>query len=126
MIAQISSAQIMGIDSNGVVDEIVVTAPRYENEDDAWSGMMPEVVVAAPRYFSSAEIGMMDEVFVIAPRYENEDDAWSGMMPEVVVIAPRYDDSTVKLTLIIMGQKIVEFQLLILEHKDSETIICYD
>jgi len=34
----------------GQMPEIVVTAPRYEYEDDAWSGLMPEKVVTAPRY----------------------------------------------------------------------------
>ena len=34
----------------GCMPEIVVTAPQYEYEDEAWSGLMPEVVVTAPRY----------------------------------------------------------------------------
>ncbi|KPL15993.1 hypothetical protein AMJ74_00130 [candidate division WOR_3 bacterium SM1_77] len=33
----------------GQMREIVVTAPRYEYEDDAWSGLMDTVVVIAPR-----------------------------------------------------------------------------
>jgi hypothetical protein len=44
------------IDSNTTTDyightpEIVVTAPRYEYEDIAWSGQMKEIIVTAPRY----------------------------------------------------------------------------
>ncbi len=68
MIAELSAAQPLGIDTNGMVDEIVVTAPRYAEE--AHAGMMPEIVIRAPRY-------------------EHEDIAWSGLMPEIVVTAPR-------------------------------------
>ncbi len=57
-------------ESIGHMPEVVVQAPRYENEDDAWAGLMPETVVQAPRY-------------------ENEDDAWAGLMLEVVVVAER-------------------------------------
>ncbi len=34
----------------GQMPEIVVTAPRYEYEDEAWSGLMETVYVTAPRY----------------------------------------------------------------------------
>ena len=78
-------------DAIGVMSEIVVSAPRYANEDDAWSGMMPEIVTTALRDKDTNAIGMMSEIVVTAPRYENEDDAWSGLMNEVVATAPRYD-----------------------------------
>jgi hypothetical protein len=32
------------------MDEVVVTVPRFEGEDIAYSGMMSEVVATAPRY----------------------------------------------------------------------------
>ncbi len=64
----------VGIDSSiGHMSEIVITAPRYEYEDVAWSGLMETVVVTAPRY-------------------EFEDIAWSGLMETVVVTASPYDD----------------------------------
>ncbi len=56
---------------NGLMPEVVATAPRYQYEDVAWGGMM-------------------DEVVVIAQRFEGEDVAYGGMMDEVVVDAPRY------------------------------------
>ena len=46
----------------GQMPEIVVTAPRYEQEDDAWSGMMPETIVTAPRY-NSENYASFDEIF---------------------------------------------------------------
>ena len=91
VVAQMSGAQALNINDSGMMDEMLVTAPRYEGEDIAYSGMMPEMVVTAPRYYSEAEMGMMPEVTVTAPRYEGEDIAYSGMMPEVVVTAPRYE-----------------------------------
>jgi len=57
----------------GQMSEVVVTAPRYEYEDEAWAGLMPETVAAAPRY-------------------EHEDAAWSGLMPETVATAPRHSN----------------------------------
>ncbi len=61
----------------GRMPEVVVSATRYEHEDEAWAGLMPEVVT-------------------VAQRYEDEDDAWTGMMPETIVCAPRYDDYSQK------------------------------
>ena len=46
----------------GQMPEIVVTAPRYEQEDGAWSGMMPETIVTAPRY-NSENYASFDEIF---------------------------------------------------------------
>ncbi len=34
----------------GLMPEIVVTAPRYQYEDDAWSGLIDTIVVTAPRH----------------------------------------------------------------------------
>jgi|GEM_PF-588407 len=73
----------------GQMPEVVVQAPRYENEDVAWAGQMPEVVVQASRYEDDARTGLMPETVAQATRYEHEDDAWAGMMSEVVVIAER-------------------------------------
>jgi cytoskeletal protein CcmA (bactofilin family) len=55
IVAQISSPIAMEAHNStyeyiGQMPEIVVIAPRYEQEDDAWSGMMPETIVTAPRY----------------------------------------------------------------------------
>ncbi len=58
-------------DSIGHMPEIVVTAPRYENEDDAWSGLMPEIIATAPRY--DAYSGLTDTIYVTASRYEDTD-----------------------------------------------------
>lgn len=88
-------AQTIGTDANGMLDTVVVTAPRYEHEDAAWSGLMPAVVTTAPRYHTAAETGMMDEVVATALRYEHEDVAWSGLMPEVRVTAPRFSIPTI-------------------------------
>ena len=59
-------------DAIGVMSEIVVSAPRYANEDDAWSGLMNEIVTTAPRY-----------------------DAWSGLTDTIYVTASRYDDTDI-------------------------------
>lgn len=97
-------AQTISIDASGMLDTVVVTAPRYEHEDAAWSGLMPAVVTTAPRYHTSAEMGMMDEVVATAPRYEHEDVAWCGLMPEVRVTAPRFTIPTT-LASIWLGQE---------------------
>lgn len=47
--ATLGPEEVRMFDSIGLMPEIVVTAPRYEYQDDAWSGLMPEVIVAAPR-----------------------------------------------------------------------------
>lgn len=65
------SSERMTIDRTGLLPEVVITASRYQYEDDAWSGLMPELMVTAPRF-------------------EYEDDAWSGLMSEVTVTASRY------------------------------------
>ena len=95
MLTQMSGVYALDIDNKGMMDEVVVTALRFEGEDIAYSGMMSEVVTEAPRYYSEAELGMMDEVVVTVPRFEGEDIAYSGMMPEVVATAPRYEEDNV-------------------------------
>jgi hypothetical protein len=87
--------QTISVDANGMLDTVVVTAPRCEYEDAAWSGLMLAVVTTAARYQTAAEKGMMHEVVATAPRYEHEDVAWSGLMPEVLVTAPRFTIPTV-------------------------------
>jgi len=71
----------------GNLPEIVITAPRYEGEDIAYSGMLPEILVTAPR---GPEIGMLDEIVIAEPRFEGEDIAYSGMLPETIVTAKRH------------------------------------
>ncbi len=66
------SAGLVEDSSIGHVPEVVITAPRYEYEDVAWSGLVETVVVTAPRY-------------------EFEDIAWSGLMETVTVTASPYD-----------------------------------
>jgi len=68
------SAELVQDSSIGHMPEVVVTAPRYEYEDVAWSGLVGTVVVTAPRY-------------------ELEDVAWSGLMETVTVNASPYDDA---------------------------------
>ncbi len=95
MITQMSGVYALDIDNKGMMDEVVITAPRFEGEDIAYSGMMPEVVAKAPRYYSEVELGMMDQVVVTAPRFEGEDIAYSGMMSEVIVTASRYEEDNI-------------------------------
>ncbi len=122
MVAQMSGAQVLNINNSGVMDEVIVTAPRYESEDIAYSGMMPEVVVTAPRYYSETEMGMMPDVVVTAQRYENEDIAYSGMMPEVVITASRRNTVFEYTTI---GEKKDEngwnYQLLTIDNMDYQT-----
>jgi hypothetical protein len=56
------------------MDEVIIEAQRYDNEDIAWSGLLPETVVTAPRY-------------------GYEDVAWSGLLPETIVTAPREENT---------------------------------
>lgn len=46
-------ARLHELDSVGKMPEIIVTAPRYEYQDEAWLGMIEEVVVEAPRPLNS-------------------------------------------------------------------------
>lgn len=68
------SAGLVEDSSTGHLPEVVITAPQYEHEDVAWSGLVETVVVTAPRY-------------------EFEDVAWSGLMETVIVNASPYDDA---------------------------------
>ncbi len=127
ILTQIPAAQPLGIDSNGVVDEVVVTAPRYEHEDSAWTGLMPEVITRAPRYLLNAEMGTIDEIIVNAPRYANEDIAWCGLMPEVICTAS--GDRTPLVVYRPMGISTRDFEskwmheLLIIKRGDSHIMI---
>ncbi|MDH4212187.1 MAG: hypothetical protein OEV79_12150 [candidate division WOR-3 bacterium] len=42
-----ASNNVQGLDSIGMMPEVVVTAPRYENQDEAWLGMIEGVTVEA-------------------------------------------------------------------------------
>ena len=86
---------VAGNEEIGSLPEVVITAPRYEGEDIAYSGMLPEIVVTAPR---GPEIGMLDEIVIAEPRYGGEDIAYSGMLPATVVTAKRYDPARPVLT----------------------------
>jgi hypothetical protein len=127
IVMQIPAAHVVGIDSNGVVDEVVVNAPRYEHEDPAWIGLMPEVVTRAPRYLHGAEMGTINEIVVHAPRYRNEDIAWCGLMPEVICTA--FADRTPLLVYRPLGisTKDLEsewmYELLIIKRGDSQIVI---
>ena len=117
-------AQTIGIDANGMLDTFVVTAPRYEYEDAAWSGLMPAVVTTAPRYHTAVETGMMDEVVATAPRYEHEDVAWSGLMPEVRVTAPRFTIPTTFASMWPGGEKTPytwRYSILVIEIPEQNT-----
>jgi len=46
-------AHLRELNSVGRMPEIIVTAPRYEYQDEAWLGMVEEVVVEAPRPLNS-------------------------------------------------------------------------
>jgi hypothetical protein len=70
----------------GSLPEIVITAPRYEGEDIAYSGMLPEIIISAPR---GPEVGMLDEIVITEARFEGEDIAYSGMLPEILITAKR-------------------------------------
>jgi len=54
-----------------MLPEVTVTAPRYEHEDIAWSGLIDEVVTTAPRYTETeiAQMETMPAVTATAPRY---------------------------------------------------------
>ncbi len=86
------SSEKTAINGTDLLPDVVITASRYQYEDDAWSGLMPEVTVTAPRfeYEDDAWGGLMPEVVVTAYRFEYEDDAWSGLMPGMTVMASRY------------------------------------
>lgn len=79
IVAQISSPIAMEAHNStyeyiGQMTEIVVTAPRYEQEDDAWSGMMPETIVTAPRY-NSENYASFDEIFAnVLPNFAYAQD----------------------------------------------------
>ena len=81
----------------GSLPEVVITAPRYEGEDIAYSGMLPEIIVTAP---AGPEVGMLDEIVITEPRYPGEDIAYCGMLPEIVSTARRFDLAQPVLTIV--------------------------
>jgi hypothetical protein len=52
-------------DSIGELPEITITAPRYEHEDEAWSGLLPEVMVIGQR--------------------ESQEIAYAGIIPATLI-----------------------------------------
>jgi hypothetical protein len=48
-----ASTNVSELDTVGMMPEITVTAPRYEYQDEAWSGMVEGVVVEARRVSGS-------------------------------------------------------------------------
>ncbi len=125
VVIHMPTAQAIGVDSNGVVDEVVVAAPRYEHEDIAWSGLMPEVIAATQRHLSDAEMGTIDEVTVTALRYEYEDSAWSGLMPEIICTASNDKAPPVLfsfLRFVEKGEDRWHYKLLIIEKQDPHII----
>ena len=72
MIIVIALQLVNPVQDVALLEEILVTAPRYEHEDVAWCGMMDEVVATAPRYteVEIAHMETMPEVVVTAPRQE--------------------------------------------------------
>jgi hypothetical protein len=76
----------IGISADGVMDEMLVTAPRLHQET-AVQGLLPEVVITAPRY-------------------EGEDTSLSGMLPEIVVTASRYDTESSDYPVSVFGNKV--------------------
>jgi uncharacterized membrane protein len=71
LIGQLSGQ--VSITAYGVMDEMLVMAPRMRDavtED----GMLPEIVVTAPQYEGKtvSHDGLLPEVLVTAPRYDTE------------------------------------------------------
>ncbi len=56
----------------GQMPEITVTAPRYQYEDDAWSGLMPEKVVTAPRYTDEESTNAETMPAIVVTPYNHE------------------------------------------------------
>ncbi len=65
-------------------------------------GVMDEMLVTAPR----AQENMLPEVVVTAPRYEGDDISAHGMLPEIVVTAPRYDTEGYDNFITVYGDKV--------------------
>jgi len=63
----------VGITAYGVMDEMLVNAPGMY-DDVALDGMLPEIVVTAPRYEGEtiSHDGLLPQVVVTAPRYDTE------------------------------------------------------
>jgi hypothetical protein len=50
-----ATGKLQESDSIGMMPEVVVTAPRYENQDEAWAGLVEGVVVEAQRFIIGSE-----------------------------------------------------------------------
>jgi hypothetical protein len=50
-----ASNNLQAFDSIGMMPEVVVTAPRYENQDEAWAGLVQGIVVEAQRFLPGEE-----------------------------------------------------------------------
>ena len=73
-----ASNTLRELDSIGMMQEVVVAAPRYENQDEAWLGMIEGVVVEARRPSPG-----IDETVVVAnnrgiPLGDNKIDSMCG------------------------------------------------
>jgi hypothetical protein len=75
----------------GEIPEILVTAPRYNNNTEISElEMMPEILVTASKITADKTIGEIPEVLITASRYNiNSRPSANGMMPEVQVTAKR-------------------------------------
>jgi hypothetical protein len=91
-------ASDISMEEIGQMPEVVITAPRYEYEDEAWAGLMPETVITARRY-------------------EHEDAAWSGLMPETIVTAARDNEQTPN---VIMATVLGDIERRIAETKSAQ------
>lgn len=97
------SSERLTFDSIGLMPEIVVTAPRFEYEDDVWSGLMPEVVVTALRYAGDE----VDSEIVMSERRPNARGI--GSQPFSI-------DSKVIIILSVLGSMILFIGLYMLPH----------
>lgn len=51
-----TTGKLQESDSIGMMPEVVVTAPRYENQDEAWAGFVEGVVVEAQRLPTGTDV----------------------------------------------------------------------
>ncbi len=81
----VGHAHTFSLNTIGSMPEVLVIAPRYEYEDEAWSGLMEEILVTTSRPDDEdlAWSGLMDTIVVFAPRYGAEDVSSAGMLAGV-------------------------------------------
>lgn len=77
--------------SMGHLPEIIVTAPRYEHEDVAWSGLMETVVVTAPRFIAD-ESDFTAATYSTNNIHHDKEIISSGNPRNHENILPRYTD----------------------------------